>query len=110
MGTASSGAIRGRLPDWLGPPATHALHHPDDEISHALVREAEALPRTTFPILTQRLRDTGFRFRHTPAAVTRHAAGHAVATLSLQERLSTWYARLLRYAEKHSSRGCLHCV
>lgn len=60
--------------------------------------------------LCKRLRDAGFRLRFAPAAMARHTGGHAVATLPLQERLLAWYGGLLRYAEKHFSRGCFRCV
>ena len=60
--------------------------------------------------LCKRLSDAGFRLRHTPVAVARHAGAHAVDTLPLQERLLAWYGGLLRYAEKHFSRGRLRCV
>ena len=60
--------------------------------------------------LCKRLCDAGFRLRFSPAMVARHLGGHAVATLPLQERLSAWYGGLLRYAEKHFSRGCFRCV
>ena len=60
--------------------------------------------------LCKRLGDAGFRLRFTPVAVARHLGGHAVATLPLQERLLAWYGGLLRYAEKHFSRGCFRCV
>ena len=60
--------------------------------------------------LCKRLCDAGFRLRFTPAAVARHVGGHAVATMPLQERLLAWYGGLLRYAEKHFSRGCVRCV
>ncbi len=60
--------------------------------------------------LCKRLRDAGFRLRYNPAAVARHAGGHAVATLPLQARLMAWYGGLLRYAEKHFSGGWFRCV
>jgi len=60
--------------------------------------------------LCKRLRDAGFRLRYNPAAVARHAGGHAVATLPLQARLLAWYGGLLRYAEKHFSGGWFRCV
>ena len=73
MGTAPGQAIRGRLQGWLGRLATHPPHHPGGRISLALVREAGALTNTAFPLLTKRLRDTGFGLRYTSAAVDRHA-------------------------------------
>lgn len=60
--------------------------------------------------LCKRLCDAGFRLRYSPAAVGRHAGGHAVATLPLQARLLAWYGGLLRYAEKHFSVGWFRCV
>ena len=60
--------------------------------------------------LCRRLRDAGFRLRHTPAVVARHAGAHAVAAMPLEERLVAWYGGLLRYAEKHFSSVGFHCV
>lgn len=55
--------------------------------------------------LCRRLYDAGYTLRYTPRASARHGGGHSVAKLSLQTRLNAWYGGLLRYADKHFSRG-----
>ena len=60
--------------------------------------------------LCRRLRDAGYTLRFSPAARARHRGGHSVRRLSLQVRLRAWYGGVLRYAEKHFSRGAYRRV
>jgi GT2 family glycosyltransferase len=53
----------------------------------------------------RRLTEAGLLVRYTPAAVARHAGGHAVRNLAPGYREVVWYASLLRYASKHFRHG-----
>ena len=51
----------------------------------------------------KRLKTKGFSIEYVPSAVARHVGGHSVGKLPYTKRLTTWYASLLKYGQKHFS-------
>jgi hypothetical protein len=50
-----------------------------------------------------RIKAAGFSTYYQPEGVARHAGGHAICQVSLENRERYWYGSLLEYAEKHYS-------
>lgn len=57
-----------------------------------------------------RLKSAGFRTFYHPKGVARHAGGHSIASLTLENRRRYWYGSLLEYAEKHYSFSAFQAV
>ena len=55
--------------------------------------------------LCARLLRTGGRIAYCPAARFHHSGAHSVGKLSFQDKQTFWYTNMLRYAQKHLSRG-----
>lgn len=55
--------------------------------------------------LCTRLLQMGGRIVYCPAAHFRHSGAHSVGKLSFQDKQKFWYTNMLRYAQKHFSRG-----
>lgn len=55
--------------------------------------------------LCSRLLRTGGCIAYCPAARFHHSGAHSVGKLSFQDKQRFWYTNMLRYAEKHLSRG-----
>ncbi len=49
----------------------------------------------------RRMKDSGLRLFHVPAAVATHSGAHSIRKLALGNREIYWYGSLLRYASKH---------
>ena len=51
----------------------------------------------------KRIKDKGFSIAYQPAVRARHIGGHSVGKIPYANRVTTWYASLLKYGQKHFS-------
>jgi GT2 family glycosyltransferase len=84
-----------------------------------VLSQVQGLDESFYPIwfedvdLCLRIRDAGYRIRYVPNCIARHAGGHSVNSVSVEERYLAWYGNLLRFNYKHFSKGihrCLHII
>ncbi len=84
-----------------------------------VLNEVQGLDESFYPIwfedvdLCRRIRGAGYRIRYVPSCIARHAGGHSVNSVSVEERYLAWYGNLLRFNYKHFPKGihrCLHII
>ncbi|MBI3472472.1 MAG: glycosyltransferase family 2 protein [Candidatus Solibacter usitatus] len=70
-------------------------------------QEIGGFDETFFPLwfedvdFCRRASDRGYSWSYIPSVVARHAGGHSLVKISLEQRQLYWYGSLLRYSSKH---------
>lgn len=58
----------------------------------------------------KRIKEKGFSIAYQPAVQARHLGGHSVGKIPYANRVTTWYASLLKYGQKHFSSAGLRII